>query len=211
MSGRAAVSIRLRRSIAVLAMALPFFLGPVSGTARAASVFEIDPAHSSIGFSIRHIFTMVPGRFGKFSATISYDESAPEKSSALITIDATSVTTDNDKRDGHLRSPDFFNVEKFPTLTFKSTKVEKTDQKNVYKVTGDFTMLGVTKPVTVQVEVLGIGPDGFGNTKGGFQVTGSLNRKDFGMVWNKALDTGNTLLGDEVKFQVSIEAVKKVS
>jgi polyisoprenoid-binding protein YceI len=192
-------------------MALPLFLGLISGDARAASVFEIDSAHSSIGFSIRHLFTMVPGRFDKFSASFAYDEGAPENSSAAFTIDAASVNTDNTKRDGHLRNPDFFNVEKFPTLTFKSTKVEKTDQRNVYKVTGDFTMLGVTKPVTVQVEVVGIGPDGFGNTKGGFQVTGSINRKDFGMVWNKALDTGNTLLGDEVKFQVSIEAVKKVT
>jgi polyisoprenoid-binding protein YceI len=207
----AVVSFRMHRSIAVLAMALPLFLGLMSGAARAASVFEIDSAHSSIGFSIRHLFTMVPGRFDNFSASIAYDEGAPEKSRAEFTIDARSVNTDNSKRDGHLRAPDFFNVEKFPTLTFKSTKVEKTDQKNVYKVTGDFTMLGVTKPVAVQVEVVGIGPDGFGNTKGGFQVTGSLIRKDFGMVWNKALDTGNTLLGDEVKFQVSIEAVKKVS
>jgi polyisoprenoid-binding protein YceI len=208
---RAVVSYRARRSIAILAMALPLFLGLVSGAARAASVFEIDPAHSSIGFSIRHLFTMVPGRFDRFSANIAYDEGAPEKSRTEFTIDAASVSTDNAKRDGHLRSPDFFNAEKFPTLTFQSTKVEKTDQKNVFKVTGDFTMLGVTKPVTVQVEVVGIGPDGFGNTKGGFQVTGALNRKDFGMVWNKALDTGSTLLGDEVKFQVSIEAVKKVS
>jgi polyisoprenoid-binding protein YceI len=202
---------RLRRSIAVLAMALPLVLGLAAGAARAASVFEIDAAHTSIGFSVRHLFTMVPGRFEKFSATINYDETSPEKSTTAFTIDAASVSTDNDKRDGHLRSSDFFNVEKFPTLTFRSTKVEKTLQKNVYNVTGDFTMLGVTKPVTVQVEVVGIGPDGFGNTKGGFQVTGSLNRKEFGMIWNKALDANNALLGDEVKFQVSIEAVKKVS
>jgi polyisoprenoid-binding protein YceI len=201
----------VRRSTAILAMVLPVFLGPAAGAARAGSVFEIDPAHSSVGFSIRHLFTMVPGRFEKFSAAINYDEAAPERSTTEFTIDAASVSTDNDKRDAHLRSPDFFNVAKFPTLTFKSTKVEKTPQQNVFKVTGDFTMLGVTKPVTVQVEVVGIGPDGFGNTKGGFQVTGSLNRKDFGMVWNKALDATNTLLGDDVKFQVSIEAVKKIS
>lgn len=203
--------LRMRSAIVAIAMAISLFLCLVSGAARAASVFEIDAAHSSIGFSIRHLFTMVPGRFDKFSANIAYDEVAPEKSTVDFTIDAASVNTDNVKRDGHLRTPDFFNVEKFPTLTFKSTKVEKTDQKSVYKVTGDLTMLGVTKPVTVQVEVVGIGPDGFGNIKGGFQAIGSLKRKDFGMIWNKALDTGNTLLGDEVKFQVSIEAVKKVS
>jgi polyisoprenoid-binding protein YceI len=211
MSLSVVVSPHARRAAAVLALALPLLLGTAAGVARAASVFEVDPAHSAIGFSIRHIFTMVPGRFDKFSANLTYDEAAPEKSTAEVTIDAATVTTDNEKRDAHLHSPDFFNVAKFPNLTFKSTKVEKTDQANVYKVTGDFTMLGVTKPVTVQVEVLGVGPDGFGNTKGGFQVTGTINRKDFGMIWNKALDTGNTLLGDEVKFQVSIEATKKAS
>lgn len=210
MSHTSVLAARIRNSLAFLAMAVPLLLGTVAGTTRAA-VFEVDAAHSSIGFSIRHLFTMVPGRFEKFTAAINYDEAAPEKSNVGVTIDAASVTTDVDKRDAHLKSPDFFNVEKFPTLTFKSTKVEKTDQKNVYNVTGDFTMLGVTKPVTVQVEVLGVGSDGMGNTKGGFQVNGSLNRKNFGMIWNKVLDTGNTILGDEVKFQVSIEAVKKVS
>lgn len=200
-----------RRAFAVSAMVLSLILGAASGAARAASVFEVDSAHSSIGFSIRHLFTMVPGRFDKFTASFTYDEAAPEQSSAEFTIDAASVDTDNDKRDGHLRNADFFNVEKFPTLTFKSAKIAKTDQAGVYKVTGDFTMLGVTKPLTVSVEVVGVGPDGFGNTKGGFEVTGALNRKDFGMVYNKALDKGNTLLGDEVKFRVSIEAVKKVS
>jgi polyisoprenoid-binding protein YceI len=211
MTTRRVASFRRRKSFAILAMVLPLVLCAASGAARAASVFEVDSAHSSIGFSIRHLFTMVPGRFDKYTASFAYDEAAPEKSSAEFTIDAASVSTANEKRDGHLRGPDFFNVEKFPTLTFKSTKIEKTEQKSVYKVTGDFTMLGVTKPLTVSVEVVGVGPDGFGNTKGGFQVTGVLNRKDFGMVYNKALDTGNTLLGDEVKFQVSIEAVKKTS
>ncbi len=197
--------------VVLLALALPLALGMFHGDARAASAYEIDSAHSAIGFSIRHIFTMVPGRFEKFTADIAFDEAAPEKSTVMVTIDAASITTDNEKRDGHLRSPDFFNAEKFPTLTFKSTKVEKTDQPNLYKVTGDFTMLGVTRTVTAQVEILGVGPDGFGGTRAGFQVTGALNRKEFGLVWNKTLDTGNTLLGDEVKFQVSIEAMKKAA
>jgi polyisoprenoid-binding protein YceI len=215
MNHRIPASCRTRRSAAIqgLVLLLVLLLGlPLApGAARAASAFDLDPAHSALGFSIRHIFTMVPGRFDKFSTNIVFDEAAPEKSTVEVTIDAASVTTDNARRDGDLRSANFFNVEKFPTLTFKSTKVEKTEQPSIYKVIGDFTMLGVTKPVTVLAEILGVGPDGFGNTKAGFQVTGTLNRKDFGMVWNKALDTGNTLLGDEVKFQMAVEAVKKVS
>jgi polyisoprenoid-binding protein YceI len=201
------------RSSAIFAagvLALLVGLASPPSPARAAA-FEIDPAHSSLGFSIRHVFTKVPGRFEKFGATLDFDEAAPEKSTIEFTIDATSVTTDVEKRDGHLKSADFFNVEKYPTLVFKSTKVEKTAEKNVYNVTGDFTMLGVTKPVTVRVEILGAGPDGRGGTQVGLEVSGTVNRKDFGMIWNKTLDQGNTLLGDDVKFQASIEAHKKTS
>jgi polyisoprenoid-binding protein YceI len=194
------------------ALLVPVVLGGLvsAGAAIAApAAWDIDAAHSAISFQVRHFFSMVPGRFGSFQGALMFDEADPTQSSIEFTIDAASVSTDNEKRDGHLKSPDFFNVEKFPTLTFKSTKVEKTAQAGVFNVTGDFTMIGVTKPVTVQAELIGVGPDAWGGTRAGFTVTGTVNRKDFGMVWNKTLDSGGTMLSDDVKITVNLEVVKK--
>jgi polyisoprenoid-binding protein YceI len=184
-----------------------------AGSAMAAGTWEFDKAHSSATFQIRHMFSPVTGRFTDFAGTIVFDQDNPEKSSVELTIQAATINTDNGMRDKHLCSPDFFNVEKFPTLTFKSTKIEKTDQKNVYKVTGDLDMVGVSKPVVLSVEVLGSGPDPF-NPKGeraGFVATTTINRQDWGLKWNKVLDKGNTLLSDEVKITFPVEAVLKAS
>lgn len=201
-----------RRWLALFLLPVLFGFVPGAGAGEAVAApaaWEIDVAHSGVTFQVRHFFTMTPGRFGQFGGTVMFDEADPANSSVELTIDAASINTDNAKRDEHLRSADFFNVEKFPTLAFKSTKVEKTGTPNVYNVTGEFTMLGVTKPLTVSVEVIGIGPDSWGGTRGGFNVTGSINRKDFGMVWNKSLDTGGLMLGEEVKISVPLELVKK--
>lgn len=202
----------VRPSGALLALLFTGFAALGANVAGAApAAWEIDAAHSGVNFQIRHFFAMVPGRFSGFSGNLVFDPTDPAKSSIEFTIDGATVNTDNQKRDEHLRSADFFNVEKFPTLTFKSTKIAKTSEENVYDVAGDFTMLGVTKPVTVRVEVLGVGPDAWGNTRAGFEVTGKVNRKDFGMVWNKVLDNGGTMLSDDVKLDVSLSAVAKKS
>lgn len=201
-----------RRWLALFLMPILFGIAPAVGLSDAVAApepWEIDVAHSGVTFQVRHFFTMTPGRFSKFDGAIMYDQADPTKSQVELTIEAASINTDNEKRDGHLRSADFFDVAKFPTLTFKSTTIEKTDQAGLYKVTGDFTMVGVTRPVTVMVEVLGFGPDGSGGTRGGLQVTGSLNRKDYGLIWNRTLDTGGVMLGDEVKFSIPLELVKK--
>jgi len=125
-----------------------------------------------------------------------------------ISIDASTINTDNERRDGHLRSADFFEVEKYPTVTFKSTKVKKTGE-GTFEVTGDLTMRGVTKPVVLAAEILGFGPGPDGKQRGGFHATAQINRMDFGVSWNKQLETGGVLLGQDVAIDIMVEGVKK--
>ena len=141
------------------------------------------------------------------SGTIQVDREKPENSSVEFTIQAASIDTAEPKRDGHLRSPDFFDVAKYPTITFKSTGV-KPNGKDSYLVTGDFTMHGVTKSITLPVKVLGEGKDPMGNEKMGLETSIPLNRKDYGLSWNRTLETGGVLVGDEVQVQIAIEANK---
>ena len=183
---------------AALALASPAF---------AADTYQFDKAHTTVGFQIRHIFTMLGGRFQDFSGTIKVDRAKPETSAVEFTIQAASILTNDAKRDEHLKSHDFFDVAKHPTITFKSTSV-KANGKDSFLVTGDLTMRGVTKPVTLPVTLLGEGKDPMGNEKMGLETAVTLNRKDFGLVWNKALETGGMLVGDEVKVQISVEANK---
>lgn len=178
----------------------------LAGTSASAAEWKVDTGHSEASFSIRHFVAEVPGRFNEFAGTLHYDAAKPEASMVDLTVQAKSIDTGNDNRDNHLRSPDFFNVDKFPTLTFKSTAV-KVDNPNQLSVTGDLTMLGVTKSVTIPVRVLGVLSTPRG-TKGGFKTQFIINRKDFGMVWNQALDSGGTVLGDEVAVTIGIEANK---
>lgn len=180
-------------------------------TLAAVEAWTVDASHSNCLFKVRHFFTPVTGRFTDFAGTLNYDTEAPEKSSVEIVIQATSINTDNDNRDNHLRNDDFFNVEAYPTITFKSTKVEKTDKPSHFKVTGDLTMRDVTKPVTLDVEVLGFGPDAWGGTRGGFVASGVVNRLDYGVKWNKALDDGGAMLGDEVTIDFGVEVMKTKS
>jgi polyisoprenoid-binding protein YceI len=177
----------------------------------AEDVYTIDPAHSNVQFRIRHLMSKVTGSYTKFSGDIRLDRANLAKGSVTLDIDAASIDTDNEKRDGHLKSADFFDVEKNPKITFKSTKVT-VDPKDPNKLTvaGDLTMHGVTKPVTLDVAVQGFMKDPWGNERAGFDVSGKLNRKDFGVVWNKTLDEGGTLLGDDVEILIAIEAVKEV-
>lgn len=171
----------------------------------AAAVYEIDASHSTVGFKIRHVVTKTSGRFTKFSGTISYEAGKPAAWTVTADIDPASINTDNEKRDGHLRSPDFFDTAKFPKMSFKSVKV--TDAKgDSAKLHGELTMHGVTKPVVLDLEFTGAGKDPWGNEKAGFSAKGKLNRKDFGIVWNKAVDNGGFILGDEVEINLEIEA-----
>lgn len=187
-----------------------FALVFVASAAFAAPVtYTIDKPHTEVGFDVRHFFSKVHGRFNDFQGTIVFDEQDPAKISVEASAVTASVSTDNEKRDGHLKTADFFDAEKFPTLTFKSTKVTAAG-KNKYKVAGDLTLRGVTKPVVFDVDFLGAGSVGVGGqswgTKAGFVATTTINRKDFGINWNKQLDNGGLMLADEVTLTLNIEA-----
>lgn len=173
----------------------------------AVETYEIDPAHSTIGFEVRHFFTKVPGRFNDFTATLKLDSEQPEKSSVDVVVLTKSIDTANEKRDQHLRTADFFDVEKFPTMTFKSTKVEKTGGDTA-KVTGDLTLHGVTKPVTLDVTLLGKGTGMQGGTITGWSANAKIIRKDFGLDWGKVVE-GTAVVSDEVIIGIEVEAAAK--
>jgi len=172
-----------------------------------AQTFKIDPVHSSVGFSIRHLVSNVKGRFTDFSGTIVYDPDKIENSSVNVTIKTTSIDTDNENRDNHLRSPDFFNAEKNPEITFKSTKVVKEQDK--FLLQGTLNLHGVEKSLSFPFHVLGTMKDPKGNTRAGFEAELSLNRKDFGITWNRTLDQGGLMLGEEVKIMLDVEAFEE--
>ena len=182
----------------------------MSTTTAATSVrtFAIDKAHSEVLFQVRHLVTKVRGRFTSFSGTVAFDLQRPDDSSVSFTIAADSVDTSTADRDAHLRSADFFDVEHYPTLTFVSTRVDrKSDDR--WAVTGTLTIRGVSKDVTLPVSHLGHAKDPWGNARVGFETEITINRKDFGLVWNAALETGGFLVGDEVKITVSVQAVQQ--
>ncbi len=196
----------MNRMISKLAavLLLTIFVVPMAQ----AATWEIDPSHSAVTFKVRHFFSNAVGNFTDWSGTIEFDPEYPTKGSVNVTIQTASVNTDSEDRDNHLKSPDFFSVEEFPTITFKSTAVRKTDDGMV--MDGDLTLKGKTKKVTIPFEFLGAGPDGWGGTRAGFSGKVTINRQDFGMKWNKVLDTGGAVLGEDVKIDLEIEAVKAV-
>jgi polyisoprenoid-binding protein YceI len=173
----------------------------------AAETYQFDKAHTTVGFQVRHIYTNVSGKFTDFTGTIQVDRAKPESSTVDFTVQATSIDTSEPRRDQHLRSADFFDVANNPTITFKSTSI-KANGKDSWLVTGDFTMHGVTKSVVLPVTLLGEGKDPMGNEKMGLETGLTINRKDYGLTWNKALETGGVLVGEEVKIQIAIEANK---
>lgn len=170
--------------------------------------WNIDGSHSTAEFSVRHLMiTNVKGRFGTLSGTVDYDPEKPEASQIDVTIDATSIDTRDEKRDAHLRSADFFDTEKFPSITFKSTSVKKTDDG--FAATGDLTIHGTTNSVTLEVE----GPsapnkDPWGNTRIGASAHAKINRKDFGLNWNAALEAGGVLVGEQVKISIDVSLIQ---
>ncbi len=174
-------------------------------TATAVRTLDIDRSHSEVAFQVRHLLSKVRGRFADFNGTIAFDESNPQNSRIDVTIHAASIDTAEGDRDTHLRSADFFDVEKYPTLSFKSTSV--TPRRDAtYDVSGDLTIHGVTRPVVLAASFLGTAQDPWGNTKFVFEAELTLNRKDFGLTWNAALETGGFLVGDEVRVLLSIQA-----
>jgi polyisoprenoid-binding protein YceI len=177
----------------------------------ALGTWNIDPSHSAIAFSVRHmVVSKTRGRFTKWSGQLRFDAEDPEISSVEVTIDPASIDTADAQRDAHLRSADFLDVEKFPTASFRSTNVEEVDSGR-YRVTGDLTVHGVTKSVTLDVTYEGSGKDPWGGERAGFSGSTSIDRKDFGLRWNQALETGGVLVGDKVEITLEIEALKQAA
>jgi len=193
-----------------LVLASAMFLALFAAALVQASpiTWAIDPVHSEVGFTIRHIWSKVPGKFTKFDGTIVYDPQNPAAASVKAVIEAASINTGNEMRDGDLKSGKFFDVAKYPTITFQSVKVTPATD-GALKVEGNLTMHGVTKPVTLDAKFLGAGPGMEGEPRSGFEATTTVNRKDFGIVWNKTLDQGQMLLGDDVTIRINIEGVSE--
>ncbi|GAA3241018.1 YceI family protein [Actinocorallia longicatena] len=170
--------------------------------------YTLDTAHTRIGFSARHaMVTKVRGSFNDFTGTAVVNGENPSQSSVQLTIEAVSIDTRNEQRDGHLRTNDFLEVEKYPQITFASTSVEQAGD-DVFRVTGDLTIKDVTKPVTVDFEYQGSAKDPFGNTRIGFEGSVGIVRSDFGITFNAALETGGVLVSDKVNLEFEISAIK---
>lgn len=182
-------------------------LSTLAALPLAAETYKIDPGHSEVGFTIRHMVSNVRGRFNDFSGTVDMDPKAPQKGSVEFHIKADSIDTGNADRDKHLKTADFFDTEKFPEISFKSDSV-KPAGKNKYDVTGTLTLHGVSKKVTLPVTFLGEAKDPWGGTRAGFETATKLDRKAYGIVWNKAIDNGGVLLGDDVNVEINLETTK---
>jgi polyisoprenoid-binding protein YceI len=170
--------------------------------------WNIDSAHSGVHFSVRHmVIAKVRGGFSRFQGAIDFDPEQPETAKVAVTIDATSIDTREPKRDEHLRSADFFDVATYPQLVFESTAVEPTGD-GALRVRGNLTIHGVTRPVVLDTEYLGLGKDPWGQTRVAFQAKTTINRKDFGLGWNQVLETGGVLVGDKVEIALDVQAVQ---
>lgn len=192
----------MRIKTAVQALSVLLLLPAVA--AAQPTAYKVDKVHSTVGFSIRHFVSDVEGRFKDFDGTITLDAAHPADASVQFTVQAASIATDNDDRDKHLRSPDFFDAEKFPTLTFTSTKVTPKGT-NAFDVTGNLTIHGVTKTVTIPATFMGSVKTPMG-VRAGFSSSFKIDRKDYGVVWNRAMEGGGAMLGDEVEITIKVEA-----
>lgn len=200
----------MRKFILTAALALSAAL-PLAAQQQAAQpqTWVVDKSHSEVTFDVRHMMSKVRGRFDDFSGTIVADPAKPAASSVEFTIKSASINTNTPDRDKHLRTADFFDAEKYPEITFKSTSIAPTKTKDRYSVTGDLTIHGVTKRVTLPVQFLGAQKDPWGNTKAGFSLETTINRKDYGVNWNKALDNGGVLVGEDVHIEINLETAAK--
>ncbi len=174
-----------------------------------AAEYTIDPAHSQVMFKVRHLgISMVTGQFETFSGTFEFDPKKPKASKVSTDIKVASINTNVAKRDEHLRSADFFDVEKFPEMKFVSKSI-KDVKKDKFKIVGDLTMHGVTKEVVLETEISGTVVDPWGNERAGFTAAATINRKDFGLTWSKTLETGGLVVGEDVKIMIEIEGIRK--
>lgn len=170
--------------------------------------WSLDPMHSEINFKVKHMMIAnVSGSFNKFNASAETEGNDFTKAKINFNAEVNSIDTNNEQRDGHLRSPEFFDAEKFPHIKFESTSVEKKNEEE-YALNGNLTVRDVTKPVSLKMNFGGIGKDPYGNTKAGFTVEGKINRKDFGLSWNAPLETGGVLVGEDLKIQSEIQMLK---
>ena len=186
----------------------------MSETSAAASIqdltgdYELDPAHTRLGFVARHaMVTRVRGEFREFSGRLHVDAEDPSRSTAEVRVQLISVATGDDQRDAHLRNADFFDVERTPEMTFVSTGAERVDEDR-FRLTGDLTIKSVTKPVTLDVEFTGTAKDPYGNLRAGFELTGEISRKEWGITWNAALETGGFLVSDKIRLELDVSAVR---
>ena len=177
------------------------------------TTWQIDATHSAVEFAVKHMmFTTVRGRFKDVKGTIEVDEQNPSRSTVNVEIAAASLDTGVADRDAHLRSADFFDVEKFPTLTFRSKRIDGAPKKDgdTFTITGDLTIRGVTKEVTLEAQYEGTGKDPWGGTRVGARATTKIDRRDWGLVWNQALETGGILVANDLRIELEIQAVKAV-
>ena len=178
-------------------------------TTPALTTWSIDPAHSHVEFAVKHLMiSTVKGRFGGVRGTIRTDEADPARGQVEVEIDADSIDTKEAQRDAHLKSADFFDVEKFPKITFKSTQITDVDGDS-FRLTGDLTIHGVTRPVTLDVTSEGRGKDPWGGERAGFSAKGKIKRSEFGLTWNQVLETGGFVVGDDIKIAIDVELLKK--
>ena len=171
--------------------------------------WQIDPAHSMIQFSVRHMMiSTVRGQFKEFSGTIDFDENDPSNAVIEVEVQVASIDTGDQQRDEHLRSPDFFDAANFPTMSFKSTRIEKIDA-NHGRVIGDLTIKGTTNEIVLETEYAGVAKSPWGTTNAGASTSGKLSRKDWDLTWNQALETGGVLVGDEIEIEIELEMIKE--
>lgn len=178
--------------------------------ATSTSTWTVDPTHVEVGFAVRHLMiSTVRGRFGRVAGTVTLDEKHPANSKVDIEVDIASIDTRQEQRDAHLRSADFFDAEKFPTMHFVGRKIEG-DITGDFAITGDLTIRGTTRPITLEVTAEGRGRDPWGNDRAGFSAKGKFHRSEFGLTWNQMLEAGGVAVGDEVKISIDLELILQV-
>ena len=196
----------MRRPILCVLTLVGVLAAAVAAPSAWATTYKIDVDHSTVGFKIRHLFSNVQGAFDQYEGQVVYVPGQPEQWSVTATIQAASINTKVDKRDTHLRSKDFFDVEAYPAITFHSTEVTDATATSA-KLHGRLSIRGVEKPVVLDLTIHGEGKDPWGNVRSGFTATTTINRKDFGLTWNKAVETGQLLVGDDVDIVLEIEGI----
>lgn len=199
---------KFSRGLFLIGMVLSVGFGYSTASLAEMAKWKLDHDHSTVGFQVAHmVVSKTNGKFTEYSGVVEMDAEVPEFNTIEAVIQTASVTTDHQKRDDHLRSPDFFDVQKFPTMTYKMKSYKKTGDD--YTAVGELTLLGVTKEITLAGTFNGVAQDPWGNTRAGFTAEGTINRKDFGMKFSKLLDNGGMLVGDDVKIKLEIEVIKE--